>query len=343
MSRLVEMLKRHQLLAYFGLTYLFTWVLEFIVQPMYMGGQKWIAPLITLGIFAPALVSIGLSALIKPQPRQGSRKPAMIVFFSVWPIASLIISANLTLIQRMDLSPRLVIVSVSTALLPAFVASSIFSTIPGVRDHLRTYIRPRGSFGYYPLALFVLPAIWLVGNLLSRALGMVTPFFRSSVVDLKLLGSATVMFLYNVAYSSLSEEPGWRGFALPRLQAKASPLVASLILGVLWAFWHVPFKFGGMDADSPSDILVEWILIVLVNIIFTWLFNRTQGSILVTALIHPAMNVMGNFLNASLGALVLLFAFIVFIIVWDKMWRKLPAECPAVYQGSAQDPPPSAS
>lgn len=343
MSRLVEMLKRHQLLAYFGLTYLFTWVLEFIVQPMYMGGQKWIAPLITLGIFAPALVSIGLSALIKPQPRQGSRKPAMIVFFSVWPIASLIISANLTLIQRMDLSPRLVIVSVSTALLPAFVASSIFSTIPGVRDHLRTYIRPRGSFGYYPLALFVLPAIWLVGNLLSRALGMVTPFFRSSVVDLKLLGSATVMFLYNVAYSSLSEEPGWRGFALPRLQAKASPLVASLILGVLWAFWHVPFKFGGMDADSPSDILVEWILIVLVNIIFTWLFNRTQGSILVTALIHPAMNVMGNFLNASLGALVLLFAFIVFIIVWDKMWRKLPAECPAVYQGSTQDPPPSAS
>ncbi|MDX9956620.1 MAG: CPBP family intramembrane glutamic endopeptidase, partial [Anaerolineae bacterium] len=213
----------------------------------------------------------------------------------------------------------------------------------GVRDHLRTYIHPRGSFAYYLLALFVLPAIWLVGNLLSRAFGMGAPFFRSPVVDLKLLGSATVMFLYNVAYSSLSEEPGWRGFALPRLQAKASPLVASLILGGLWAFWHVPLKFGGLDAASPSDILVEWILILLVNIIFTWLFNRTQGSILVTALLHPAMNVMGSFLNATLGALVLLFAFIIFIIVRDKMWRKLPAEYPAVYQERAPDLPPVAS
>ena len=340
MFKLVEILKRHQLLAFFGLTYLVTWVLELIVQPLYLGGQRWVAPLITLGIFAPALVSIGLSALIAPQPRQGTRKPAMIVFFSVWLLASLIISANLRIIQQMDLTPRLVIVSVITALLPAFVASSIFSTVPGVRQHLRTYIHPRGPWGAYLLALFVLPAIWLLGNLLSRALGMVTPFFRS-VVDLKLLGSAALMFLYNVAYSSLSEEPGWRGFALPRLQAKFSPLVASLTLGVLWAFWHAPFKFGGMDAAAPGDILVEWTLIVLVNIIFTWLYNRTQGSILVTALLHPAMNVMGNFLNASLGALILLFGFIAFIIARDKMWRKLPAASLAVYQGSAPDLPPS--
>lgn len=343
MSRLVEILKRHQLLAYFGLTYLMTWVIEFTVQPMYMGGQRWVAPLITLGIFAPALVSIGLSALIKPQPRQGSRKPAILVFFSVWTLASLVIIANLTLNQQMDLSPLLVSVGVITALLPAFVASSIFSTIPGVRDHLRTYIHPRGPFAYYLLALFLLPAIWLLGNLLSRALGMVTPFFRSPVVDLKLLASATIMFLYNVAYSSLSEEPGWRGFALPRLQAKFSPLVASLILGVLWSFWHVPFKFGGMDAASPADILVEWILILLVNIIFTWLFNRTQGSILVAALIHPAMNVMGSFLNASLGALVLLFGFIAFIIARDKMWRKLPVESLAVIQDSVGDLSPAAA
>jgi len=76
---------------------------------------------------------------------------------------------------------------------------------------------------------------------------------------------------------------------------------------------------------------------VLVTIIFTWLFNRTKGSILVTALIHPAMNTMGNFLNASLGALILLVLFTVFIIVLDKMWKRLPPDNPALYQANTQE------
>jgi membrane protease YdiL (CAAX protease family) len=142
---------------------------------------------------------------------------------------------------------------------------------------------------------------------------------------------AVLMFLYNIAYSALSEEPGWRGFALPRLQTKLNPLVSSIILGVLWAFWHAPLKFGGIDAASLSDILVEWVLIVLVTIIFTWLFNRTKGSILVTALIHPAMNTNGTFLNASIGALILLVVFTVFVVLLDRMWKRLPGDSLALY------------
>ena len=337
MAKLIEFLKRHQLIAYFVLTYVLTWTLELIFQPLYLAGQRIVAPLMTLGIYAPALVSIGLSALIKPHPRQGSRIPAFIVFAVVWILASLIITLYLTINQQMDLTVRLLIVSVITGLLPAFVASSIFSRIPGVRELLRTYIKPRGSFWYYLMAIILLPGIWILGNLLSRAFGLEVPFFRSPVVDINLAGMALTMFFYNIAYSALSEEPGWRGFALPRLQAKINPLVSSLLLGVLWAVWHAPFKFGGIDAASLSDTLVEWILIVLVTIIFTWLFNRTKGSILVTALIHPAMNTMGNFLNASLGALILLVLFTVFIIVLDKMWKRLPPDNPALYQANTQE------
>jgi flagellar biosynthesis protein FlhB len=76
-----------------------------------------------------------------------------------------------------------------------------------------------------------------------------------------------------------------------------------------------------MEAKSLSDTFVEWILILLVTVIFTWLFNRTKGSILVTALIHPAMNTTGNFLTGSLGAIILLFVFMIFVIVLDKMWK----------------------
>jgi membrane protease YdiL (CAAX protease family) len=337
MTKLIEFFKRHQLIAYFVLTYLFTWTLLILFQPLYLKGQRTVAPLISLGIFAPALVSIGLSAFLKPRPRQGSRKLAVIAFITVWFLASLIIILYLAINQQMDLSTRLVIISVITGLLPAFVGSSAFSTIPGVRDQLRTYIKPRGSFGYYLLALVLVPAIWLLGNLLSRALGMEVPFFRYSVVDVKLLGMAILFFLYNVTYGGLSEEPGWRGFALPRLQARFSPLVSSLILGVIWAVWHAPGKFGGIEASSLSDTLVEWVLIVLVTIIFTWLFNRTKGSILVTALIHPAMNTTGNFLTASIGALILLLVFTVFVIVLDRMWRRLPADSSAFYRVNTQE------
>jgi membrane protease YdiL (CAAX protease family) len=323
------------LTAYFVLTYVFTWTLLILVQPLYLEGQRTVAPLLSLAVFAPALVSMGLSAVIKPRSCQGSRKPAVIAFFIVWILASPIIISYLTVNQQMDLSTRLMILSVVAGLLPALVGSAAFSTIPGVRDLLRTYRKPRGSFGYYLLALVLVPAIWLLGNLLSRVLGMEVPFFRHPVVDAKLLGMVVLFFLYNVIYGGLSEEPGWRGFALPRLQAKFSPLVSSLILGVIWAVWHAPARFGGIETTSLSDTLAEWVLIVLVTILFTWLFNRTKGSILVTALIHPAMNTTGNFLNASIGALLLLFLFTVFVIVHDKMWRRLPENSPVIYQSSA--------
>jgi CAAX protease family protein len=336
MSTLVEYLKRHQLIAYFVLTYVLTWGLLITFQPFFLEGQKYLAPLISLGIFAPALVSIGLSAIIEPRPRQGSRKPAVIAFIVVWILASVIITTELIVGNQMDLSTPLVVVSSITGLLPAFVASSIFSTIPGVRALMRTYRKPKGALGYYLLALVLFPAIWLLGNVLSRALGMVVPL-SSYPVDVKLLGMIILSFLYNICYSGLSEEPGWRGFALPRLQAKFNPLISSLILGVLWAVWHAPGRFGGVEAKSVSDTLVEWILIILVTVIFTWIFNRTKGSVLVTALLHPAMNATTKYLTGSLGALLLLFLFMIFVIVLDRMWRRLPADSPAIYRVSNQD------
>ncbi|MFN2236259.1 MAG: CPBP family intramembrane glutamic endopeptidase [Anaerolineales bacterium] len=321
----IEYLRRHQLIAYFVLTYLFSWALWIPLQHLVLGGQNALMPLISLGVFAPALVGIGLSAILKPRPRQGSRKPAAIAFVVVWILASVIIVINLIVNEHMDLSTLLVVISAVTGLLPAFVASSAFSTIPGVRTHLLTYIKPRGAPGYYLLALVLFPAIWLLGNVLSRALGMEVPLSNYPALDVRLLEMVTLFFLYNVIYGGLSEEPGWRGFALPRLQAKFSPLGSSLILGVLWAVWHAPARFGGIEAKSPSDTLVEWVLIVLVTVIFTWFFNRTKGSILITALLHPAMNTTGSFLTGSLGALILLFVFMIFMIVLDRMWRKLPA------------------
>jgi membrane protease YdiL (CAAX protease family) len=337
MTNLVEFLKRHPLIAYFVLTYAFSWALWIPLQQLVIDGRSVLMPLISLGVFAPALVGIGLSAVLKPHPRQGSRKPAVISFIVAWILASGIIIMDLMTNGQRNFSTTLVVISIITGLLPAFIVSSVFSTIPGVRAHLVTYIKPRGPFGYYLLALVLFPAIWILGYFLSRALGMEVQFSNYPLFDARLLGMVILFFLYNFIYGGLSEEPGWRGFALPRLQVKFSPLVSALILGVLWAVWHAPARFGGIEAKSVSDTIVEWVLIVLVSVIFTWLFNRTKGSILVTALVHPAMNTTGNFLTGSLGAILLLFVFMIFVIVLDKMWRRPPAHGPAVYGVSAQE------
>ena len=85
------------------------------------------------------------------------------------------------------------------------------------------------------------------------------------------------------------EELGWRGYALPELLSGRSWLTASLILGVLWAAWHLPILITG---QIPWPNLV---IIMGMSIIFTWLFNNTRGSALLAFLFHASIDAYGEF------------------------------------------------
>jgi membrane protease YdiL (CAAX protease family) len=331
MNKPIEFIRRHPLLAYFALTFALSWGLWIPLQQHVLEGQVALLPLIYLGIFAPALVGIGLSAVLKPGPRQGSRRPTVIAFTVIWILATLLFVIAQVVREHLDLSGRLVGINAVTALLPALVLSSAFSTRPGVRAPVATYVRPRGALTYHVLALCLVPGIWLLGIAVSGALGMGMPDSRYAAVDVRLVGLLLVSLLRNLVIPGLSEEPGWRGFALPRLQARFSPLVASLVLGILWAVWHAPARLGGLEAKSLADTLVEWSLILCVNFIFTWFYNRTQGSILSTVFLHASMNATGDFLPGTLGAIVLLVVAAVLVVVRDQMWKRLPSSHPATY------------
>ena len=84
------------------------------------------------------------------------------------------------------------------------------------------------------------------------------------------------------------EEPGWRGFALPRLLGKHSPLVASLLLGMVWALWHLPLLVNG--DQHWSDLL----LVVLAAIVFTWVFGNARNSVLVAMVMHAMNNAVSG-------------------------------------------------
>ena len=89
-----------------------------------------------------------------------------------------------------------------------------------------------------------------------------------------------MVLLFAVFSGPLGEEPGWRGFALPRLLSRYPALTASLILGVVWAAWHLPLLLVG-DLTVYGTVNA-----VLAAIVFTWVYQNTGGSVLVPILMH---------------------------------------------------------
>lgn len=96
----------------------------------------------------------------------------------------------------------------------------------------------------------------------------------------------------------LGEELGWRGFALPRMQARMSPLAASAVLGLVWAAWHLPLV---LVSDNPAvQAVVLLLFIAPLAFLYTWVFNGTGGSVLLVVLLHGTQNGLSAFLERSL-------------------------------------------
>jgi uncharacterized protein len=123
------------------------------------------------------------------------------------------------------------------------------------------------------------------------------------------------MFPYFIIAGGGLEEPGWRGFALPLLQNRHSPLRSSLILAVIWAFWHLPM----LQYDLLSMIFYLLLTVAPLAIFFTAVFNRTGGSLPIAILLHVSINLTDQYLPASTLATSLWLVQILGIALW--MWR----------------------
>jgi membrane protease YdiL (CAAX protease family) len=92
----------------------------------------------------------------------------------------------------------------------------------------------------------------------------------------------------------VGEELGWRGFALPRLQARFGGLGASVILGTLWAAWHlINTAIPGLERYWYA-FPAFGLFVVAQTILFTWIANHTRGSVLLAWLFHASINVAGS-------------------------------------------------
>ena len=162
----------------------------------------------------------------------------------------------------------------------------------GILGLLKAMVRWRVGLVWYAAALLLPVGVALGATVLNVLFGAPAPTSAELGAWPGLVSSFFLLLLIP-GIGGAWEEPGWRGYALPSLQAGRSALSASLILGVVWAFWHLPLIVYG--TVPWSDIAY----VTVVSVVYTWLFNNTGGSVLLAMLFHTMNNVIwGYFFHA---------------------------------------------
>jgi uncharacterized protein len=166
---------------------------------------------------------------------------------------------------------------------------------PGLRQFFRRYVQVRVGLRWYLLALLGLPLILLLAACAYFGLAPI----QTALAQWPLLFTAYLpAVLIFMIMPGLAEEPGWRGFALPRLQRQYGPLLGSLILGLLHQVWHLPVFFitKGQMAMGPfnaGDFGYKIFTSLVLAVIWTWVFNNARGSIFMALVLHGTNNAIG--------------------------------------------------
>lgn len=168
-------------------------------------------------------------------------------------------------------------------LVAALIVLAMASGWSGVRELLRNLVRVR-----------IKPVAWLVAIALPLAMCAITVLIASMFASVRVTWppAAEIIekFLFIFLFIALGEEPGWRGFALPELQRRHAPLRASLILGAIWAVWHLPL----MGNEFPWAIVPAFIVGVFgTTLVQTWLLDRSGGALLPQMVMHTLVNTFG--------------------------------------------------
>ena len=175
--------------------------------------------------------------------------------------------------------------------LAAIVVLALTEGKAGLLGLFRRMIRWRVPPGWYAVALLLPVALTSIATALNVLLGAPAPSAAQLSAWPSVLSTFAVVLLIPGAGGAW-EEPGWRGYAVPRLQNGRSALVASLILGVLIAGWHLPLMVAGQI--HYSDFVLMFAVVIVVN----WVFNNARGSVLIIMVLHAVNNaVSGSFFS----------------------------------------------
>jgi membrane protease YdiL (CAAX protease family) len=254
-----------------------------------------------------------------------ARHPLVFYFLIAFSFSWLVfLPLVLTYYGVLNVSPSIVgvlgIVGLLGPVLSGFIMTAVTEGGAGIRRWLRGIVRWRVGFQWYLFVLIGLPVVMVLGTIVRP--GALESF--QTLAPLFVLPYLSAFVFMVLIGGPLFEEPGWSGFAQPRLQRLHGPLVGGLILGSLWALWHLPaFLIPSQDlTDIPPrgtvlDFVVFALALIGLRLIIMWVFNNTRGSVLMAILVHaswntfysaaliqlfPAPSVLGSYLNLTIAA-----------------------------------------
>jgi membrane protease YdiL (CAAX protease family) len=154
----------------------------------------------------------------------------------------------------------------------------------GVRCLLRRVLNPPAAGRWYFFAVTFMAIVKVIAALAHRtALGIWPRFGTEPLLLLPVAVAVSTPF-------QIGEELGWRGYALPRLESRLGMRAASLLLGAIWAFWHLP-QFYIKEADTYGQSFPLFVLqVIAMSVAIAWLYTRVNGTLLPLMVMHAAVN-----------------------------------------------------
>ncbi len=205
---------------------------------------------------------------------------ALFLFFPAWMV---------THFGPVTLWNPVVFATIWTPTIWAFVLAFTLDGAAGLRDLLIRVFRWRVKLRWYLVSTVGIASLALTARFIQASVNH-TP--SPPVFDLASWPALTWYGLSMLVIDPgpIGEDPGWRGYALPRMLQRFNPAVASVLLGVVWAVWHLPaFLFSGMPQSTLS---VGWFLLAVVSltVLMSWVAVNTRGAVIPAILMHWASN-----------------------------------------------------
>ena len=263
-----------------------------------------------IGVFGPSLAALAVSGAMRRELRENSLRILPILVLPLAAPGVFIAAGSPASVSEFGILPSVVAVIVAAVVILYLSPLNRRLLGPGTGQPQE---KPDGrwvllSIVFFP-GLFVLA--WLLVS--ARGGGWEISALRNGVPGF--IWIVLVAFSHTALLGGpLGEEIGWRGFLLPMLLRRNGAFAASLILAVVWGLWHLPVDlYAGFLVKGPGAVLARIVWTLPMTILFTWIFLRAKGSLLVAVFLHASVGMLSEigFSNYS-SSLMVFFVFMVF-------------------------------
>jgi membrane protease YdiL (CAAX protease family) len=181
---------------------------------------------------------------------------------------------------------------------------------PAVNALLSRILRWDVGVRWYVFAIGYIPALKLLVAVVHRVATGQWPRFGQDPVYLML--AAIIISTWVQA----GEEIGWRGYALPRLSERFGLPMSSIVLGMIWAAWHLPLFFFPGSSTLGQSFPLYLLQVTAISVTIAWLYWRTGGSLLLVMLFHAAVNNLKDIVPSAVPAAAGVFNFSASLVGW---------------------------